>query len=160
MSRKTVELIMKILFVCTANISRSFMAERLLKDTLRRKKRSDVQVASAGLIDMGGAAADPPAVELLQKNGVNGAGHQSRLLTEAAIDEADKVIVMEEAQRKTIEGLYPGQAGKVFLLKSFSPPFNRTNGDDIRDCHKKSGYHYRLCFAEIYESIEGLVKCI
>ncbi len=135
------------------------MAERILRKKLIQKKRTDVEVSSAGLIDMGGSPADPPAVDLLIKSGFDGSGHRSRLLTESLIDEADKVIVMEEAQRKSIGDIYPGKEGKVFLLKSFSPA-DKTSDGDIKDCHKKSAYHYRLCFAEIYESIEGLIKCI
>jgi protein-tyrosine-phosphatase len=150
---------MNILFVCTANISRSYMAERILKKKLRDKKRTDVVVSSAGLYDMGGAPGDPPAADLLARSGFDGSGHHSRLLTEAMIDEADKVVVMEESHRKALRELYPGKGGKVSLLKSYSPA-SQGSDVDIKDCHKKSNYHYRLCFAEIYESIEGLMRCI
>lgn len=109
---------------------------------------------------MHGAAGDPPAVEMLVKNGFDGSGHQSRLLTEAMIDEADKVIVMEQSHRASILEKYPGREGKIHLLKSFSPFAGPATDLDIKDAHKKSNYHLRVCFAEIYESIEGLLKCI
>jgi len=150
---------MKILFVCTANISRSFMAERILKSRLKKKNRFDIEVSSAALQDMHGSAGDPPAVVILEENGYDGSGHYSRLLSEEMVDAADKVIVMEESHRKLIAEKFPGGEDKIFLLKSFSPFFDKTH-PDIKDCYRKSPYHLRLCFAELFESIEGLVKCI
>ena len=150
---------MKILFVCTANISRSFMAERILKSRLKQKNRFDVEVSSAALYDMNESAGDPPAVKILEENGFEGSGHHSRLLSEEMIDGADKVLVMEESHRKHILEIFPEREIKIFLMKSFSPFFDKMNSD-IKDCHGKSPYHLRLCFAEIYDSIEGLLKCI
>ncbi len=150
---------MKILFVCTANISRSFMAERILKSRLKKKNRFDVEVSSAALYDMKESAGDPAAVKILEENGFDGSGHQSSLLLEEMIDGADKVIVMEESHRKHILEIFPVRENKIYLMKSFSPFFDNMNAD-IKDCHGKSSYHLRLCFAEIYDSIEGLMKCI
>ncbi len=127
---------------------------------LKRKNRGNIEVSSAGLLDMHGAAGDPPAVDMLVKNGFDGSDHRSRLLTETLIDEADKVIVMEQSHRTSIMEKFPGREGKIHLLKSFSPFASPTTDLDIRDAHKKSNYHLRVCFAEIYESIEGLMKCI
>jgi len=54
---------------------------------------------------------------------------------------------------------YPQAEGKVRLLKSYSRDYSEADGD-IRDPHRMSIYHYRLCFSEIYLSIQGLLKCI
>ena len=41
---------MKVLFVCNANIVRSFMAERLLRSRLKRAGLEGVDVSSAGVL--------------------------------------------------------------------------------------------------------------
>jgi protein-tyrosine-phosphatase len=153
----------KILFVCTANICRSFMAERVFRKMTEKSGRSDISGLSASLIDMKGALPDPKAAGLLAEKGFDGHGHKSRLLTEELAAETDMILVMERQQREMIIEKYPNAAEKVFLLKPFSTGDTRqeSNGmNDISDPYRKSGYHYRLCFAEIYMGIEGLLKCI
>lgn len=135
------------------------MAERILKFRLKKANRFDIEVFSAALYDMRGSSGDPPAIKILMENGFDGSGHHSRLLTMEMIDASDKVIVMEESHRKQILDLFPGAENKIFLLKPFSPFYDRTN-PDIKDCYGKSPYHLRLCFAEIHDAIEGLMKCI
>jgi protein-tyrosine-phosphatase len=153
-------MVMNILFVCYANITRSFMAERILRGMLKEKQVSGVEVSSAGLINMEGASGDPIAAEILLNKGFDGLSHQSRLLTESMLEQADKILVMEEAHRRSILEQYLVKESKIHLLKTLSPYFNSKSDGDINDCYRKSPYHYRLCFSEIYEAIEGLVKCI
>lgn len=154
---------MKILFVCSANICRSFMAERIFRKMSEKSGRSDISVSSASLFDMKGAPSDPTAANLLVEKGFDGLSHKSRLLTEEIAAETDMILVMEQQHRYMIIKKYPDAAGKTFLLKPFTsgciqPDSN--NMDDINDPYKLSAYHYRLCFAEIYMAIEGLIKCI
>lgn len=151
---------MHIIFVCTANICRSFMAERVLRRKLKENNRNDIEVSSAALYGFERASADPRAVELLNKKGFDGYGHKSRPLTEDMIAKADKIIAMEGAHQKAIIDRYPDAEGKVYLLKSFSENYTGLD-EDIKDPYALSDYHYRLCFAEIYMAVEGLIKrCI
>jgi protein-tyrosine-phosphatase len=150
---------MKILFVCMANIVRSFMAERILKGKLEKINRTDVDVSSAGLIDMDSMPADPIAAGILNDHGFEGSNHHSQLLTEEMISQADMIIVMEDVHRQMMIDQYPDSARKISLLRSFSRDYNVAFGD-IKDPYKLSMYHYRLCFSEIYLSIDGLLKCI
>jgi protein-tyrosine phosphatase len=150
---------MNILFVCTANIVRSFMAERILKGKLEIIKRRDVEVVSAGLIDMNKMSADPIAVGILEDHGFDGSNHQSRLLSEDMASRADMILVMEDRHRKMIADRFPEVAKKINLLKTFSTDYSEESGD-IRDPYRLSVYHYRLCSSEIFFAVEGLVKCI
>ncbi len=150
---------MKILFVCSANICRSFMAERILKGMLKKVNRYDVEVTSAALYDMKGAKGDKAASELLRNHGFSADNHVSRLLDADLAGQADAIIAMENVHKELIGKMYPEAAGKIHLLKSYTEKFKGDN-QDIRDCFKKSSYHYRLCFSELNLSIEGLIKCI
>jgi protein-tyrosine phosphatase len=135
------------------------MAERILIERLKKDKKTGIDVSSAAVTDMNGMPADPTAVEILNEHGFDGAGHESKLLTEDMVSQADKIIVMEGIHKKIIVDQYPEAEGKIHLLKSFSPDYNEEYGD-IKDPYRLSIFQYRLCFSEIYIAIDGLMKCI
>lgn len=138
------------------------MAERILKKKLIENNRSDIYVSSASIFDMSGESGDPKAVKILEEMGFEAGNHNSKLLTEDMAAEADMLLVMEQYHKDTIIGAYPDTKDKVSFLKPFSRGCEQFNNDveEIKDPHNLSAYHYRLCFAEIYLSVEGLLKCI
>ncbi|MCX7982660.1 MAG: hypothetical protein N2572_07105 [Syntrophales bacterium] len=150
---------MKILFVCTANIVRSYMAEAILKGKLRKAGRTDIAVASAGLIPMNGVEVDKTAEQIVAEMGYPLYGHRARLLTKEMMEEADWVFVMEHSQKEKIKDTYPEFASKIRLLKTCSREYDGKNGD-IGDPYRLSPLKYRQCFSEIYMSIQGVLKCI
>ena len=139
------------------------MAERIFRKKSEENGRSDIEVSSASLVDMEGLPADPMVVDILEERGFDGYGHKSRLLTQDMVAETAMIFVMEQRHREMLIENYPDAEEKVFLLKPFSSGCTQMNSDDmddIRDPYKLSSYHYRLCFAEIYLAIEGVLKCI
>ena len=139
------------------------MAERIFRKKSEENGRSDIKVSSASLVDMEGLPADPVVVDILEEKGFDGYGHKSRPLTQDMVAETDMILVMEQLHREMLIENYPDAEEKVFLLKPFSSGCTQMNSDDmddIRDPYKLSSYHYRLCFAEIYLAIEGVLKCI
>ena len=139
------------------------MAERIFRKKSDENGRSDIEVSSASLVDMEGSPADPMVVDILEEKGFDGYGHKSRPLTQDMIVEADMILAMERQHREMLIENYPDAEEKVFLLKPFFGGYTKLSGgdmDDIRDPHNLSSYHYRLCFAEIYLAIEGMLKCI
>ncbi len=150
---------MNILIVCTANINRSFMAERILKAHLKQQRKNHIHISSAAMLDMKGADADPVAAALLVENGYDGSGHRSSVLTEDHIDRADLVLVMENSQKRLVLDRFPKADGRVQLLKSYSENYSDAD-PDIQDPYRMSIYYYRICFSEIYLSVQGLLKAL
>lgn len=87
---------MRILVVCTANICRSPMAERLL---LREARLAgvDVEVSSAGVRALEGRAADRGAQAELARRGIALSGHVARRADRELVGSADVVVTMEAA---------------------------------------------------------------
>jgi protein-tyrosine phosphatase len=150
---------MHVLFVCTANINRSFMAEAICKGRLKKHGKHDMTVSSAAMVDMKGAPADPIAAKILLESGFDGTEHHSTLLTDESVSGADIIVVMEEKQRQLIVERYPEAEAKIHLLKSYTKGYQETD-TDIRDPYRMSVYHYRLCFSEIYMAVEGMLEVI
>ena len=82
---------MTVLFVCDHNSGRSQMAEAYL-NALAARRSLDVIAESAGTV--GGKELNPAAVQAMEEVGVSMAGHVPKLLTQAMVDRADKVISM------------------------------------------------------------------
>lgn len=91
------------------------MAEGLLAAAL-----PDVQVASAGLGAMVGEPADAIARDLMRQRGLPIEGHRARQIGLEACQRADLILVMDGAQRRSIEERYLFASGKVFRLCEFS----------------------------------------
>jgi protein-tyrosine-phosphatase len=110
-----------ILFACTANICRSPMAAAIMRRRVAELGLEDqIEVRSAGVWAEEGYGASANAVTTLAARGMDLSDHRSRLLTPALLAEADLVLVMEEAHRRSLFYLAPQHLGKVYLLTETS----------------------------------------
>jgi protein-tyrosine-phosphatase len=147
---------MNILFVCTGNVSRSFLAAALLRDQIERLGLDHISVASAGLAAYPGSPADPKMVDYLQENGIPVTDHSARQIQKEDVDWADLIIVMEKEQAGNILELWPEANAKVDLLGKYMTDPHIP--DDVIDPFGRSPYHYRLAQAQITMGIESLMK--
>ena len=147
---------MNILFVCSANISRSFLAEMLLKNEVEKLKLDNISVTSAGVHAIPGNPPDHEMVDYLTKMGISAEEHESKQITEQDVDWSDFIFVMENDHKTTIEGMWPQSEGKVELLGKFMS--GGPVADDIVDPYHRSPYHYRLAQSQITLSIKSLIK--
>jgi protein-tyrosine phosphatase len=147
---------MNILFVCTGNISRSYLASMLLRHEAGKHGLRDIFIESAGTSAYQGDSGDPKMVEYLSGMEVPVGNHQPRQIREAHVKWADLIIVMEKRHRSFIEDHWPEQKGKVELMgKYISPDMVE---DDISDPYGGASYHYRLTQSQISLAIKSLVN--
>jgi protein-tyrosine phosphatase len=147
---------MNILFVCTANISRSFLAQQLLRHKLRSHENYDVSVSSAGIMANSGADPDPKMVDHLLRKGIRSEEHKARQITKEDVDWAHRILVMEKRHAEILEEMWPEAKEKLDFLGRFAS--GGLIDDDIIDPFGKSPYHYRVAEAQISLGIEALVK--
>jgi len=147
---------MNILFVCTGNVSRSFLAEMLLKNEAKRLQLKDVIVSSAGVSAFNGMVADPEMVNYLSQIGVPSEKFASRPITKEDVDSADLILVMEKPHLRIIEDQWPDSKGKVELLGRYIAQDG--SEDNIIDPFGKSPYYYRLARSQITLAVRSLVK--
>lgn len=108
----------RLLFVCTANICRSPMAEGYARH-LATTRGLPLEVASGGVLGIVGRRPDPLAVRVMGEVGVDISDLRSSGLTPELIDWADHVLVMELRHQMHLHGQFPACDGKVLLLGSF-----------------------------------------
>ena len=110
---------MNILFVCTGNISRSYLASMLLRDEVSKHNLNNIVIESAGTSAYPGYSGDPKMVEYLLEIGVPVDDHQTRQIQEEHVEWADLILVMEKRHRSFIEEQWPEQKDKVELLGKY-----------------------------------------
>jgi protein-tyrosine-phosphatase len=147
---------MNILFVCTGNVSRSFLAEMLLKYEIKRHRLENIAVSSAGLYAYQGMPADPKIIDYLSMTGVPWENHRARTVTKEDVELADLILVMEKAHLEALTSQWPQAKDKMELLSKYIAP-DQTE-DDIIDPYGGSLYHYRVTQAQITMAIRSLVR--
>jgi len=112
-----------ILVVCTANICRSPIAERLLRHSLGARLGPAVaqfHVSSAGTEALVGEAIHPHSATMLDELGARSSGFHSRAVTPAYLSGADLVLTATRAHRAACVSLAPATIGRTFTLKQLA----------------------------------------
>ena len=126
------------------------MAMGLLRDRLAKDGLDDeVSVSSAGVYGLDGSAASRPGVDVLAERGIDISAHRAQTVDRKEIAEADLVLVMEEAQRRTLFHAYPEQLHKIFLLSEMSGDYR-----DVKDPYRRPKEEYVRCADELTKLIE------
>ena len=128
-----------ILVVCTGNICRSPIGERLLRRMLPEKK-----IDSAGTGALVGHCADEKAIKIAELNNLRLDGHEGRQLTSKLGREYDLILVMERKHIELVDRILPGSRGKTMLFSHW------VGQRDIPDPYRKSDE----AFYSVYELIQ------
>ncbi|MFN2518947.1 MAG: hypothetical protein ABR604_07885 [Jatrophihabitantaceae bacterium] len=106
-----------LLFVCTGNICRSPMAERLFR--ARTDPAGPWATVSAGTGGLTGWEMDGPSALVLRDLGGNGDEHRGQRLSPDLIAGADLILAAEAAHRAAIRQADPRAFGRSFTLREF-----------------------------------------
>lgn len=128
-----------ILVICTGNICRSPLGERLLRNKLPTKV-----INSAGTSAMVDHLADKSAIKIAEENGISLEGHKGRQLTREMIRRHELILVMEQYHIEHITRLYPESRGKILLYGHW------INQKEIPDPYRKS----EEAFVSVFKMLE------
>lgn len=123
-----------VLFVCTANLSRSPMAEAMFRHEVQEWE--EIVVASCGTKSVPGFCPTPEALTVLQTHGYSTEGLVTHRITAEVVDRANFIFVMGDVHLKTIQQKYPRAADRTFLITDFSED-EHDRGLDVLDPHEK-----------------------
>lgn len=109
----------QVIVVCTGNICRSPMGERLLAHALAAEPPPlcDLEVISAGVAALPGDPASTNSVRALEKVGLDLRNHRSRPFHPRLFDRALLILTMTEGHRAQLVGQYQDDSVPIFLFR-------------------------------------------
>lgn len=146
-----------VLVVCTANICRSPMAEKLLQHALAAEKPplNGLRITSAGVAAGPGQPATDHSVSAVKKVGLDLSKHQSTPLTQAMLDDALAVYCMTETHRALIELQFERVPANLHLFREFVVD---SREHEIPDPYGQNYTSYVACRDSMVEAIPSLVR--
>ena len=103
--------------MCTANICRSPMAQRLFETRLGAQV--DIETRSAGIRALTGHAMDAPSAKVLRELGGDPTGHVAVQLTPALVGGAALILTATSAHRADILREQPAAMRRTYTLREF-----------------------------------------
>lgn len=108
-----------VLFVCTANINRSAMAEALFRKQIAEEIRH-WKVGSAGTWARNGHPAARHVHTVMAQRGADVSQHRSRAITREILSDYQLILVMEQGHKEALQIEFPEMRGRVHLLSEMS----------------------------------------
>jgi protein-tyrosine phosphatase len=148
-----------VLFVCKGNICRSPFAEHIAHRLAREAGLEHIRFLSAGITANQAAACPLEAVEAAQLFDVSLNGHVPTRLSQALVDEADLVVVMEAGQLDAVARHWPSAAGKLWLLPLLDPaPTGAYERCHLVDPYGQPPEAYGDCYTRVERTVRELLR--
>ncbi|MEI4280962.1 hypothetical protein [Klenkia terrae] len=107
---------MHVAFVCTGNICRSALAERITTAFAEELGRGDLTASSSGTAAVVGSAMDPRAAQALTDLGGHAGSFRARQFVPEHAAEADLVLALTRAHRRDVLQVAPRAMARTFTL--------------------------------------------
>ena len=145
-----------VLTVCTGNICRSPMAQRLLQHAIDAEPSlaGRLQTASAGVAAPHGEPASENSVIALRKVGLDLSGHRSQQLSADLVARSFAIFGMTGSHLEVIHAAFPGLPDRVHLFRGF---IGADEPVEIPDPIGQGIDAYRAALDAMIEAIPSLV---
>lgn len=145
---------MRVLFVCSGNICRSAMAAAYFRHRTRFCSRDDLEIDSAGTLNIDGWPASVEAIEVMRESGVDLGRHRSRGIGRDDVEGADWIVVMTQGHLEELARRFPGSGATRVLLRAFEAgPTAQLDPPDLDDPIGQPMGFYR-------EQLPMLTRCL
>jgi L-threonylcarbamoyladenylate synthase len=149
-----------VLFVCTASICRSPMAEAMAQQMLAAKLGCSIgdlpergyTICSAGTDTLRHLPASPNAVEAMRREGLDITAHRSQPVAAALVEDADAIYVMAREHAEIIARDLPAVRGKIRLLDP--------TGADVRDPFGGSVEDFERCARTLRRHLKEVIEAL
>ena len=147
-----------VVFVCTANVCRSPMAEHLFARAIEQSEISqNIVSTSAGLSAMDGDKASQNSIDACEELGVDITDHRSTGLSRTTLQEASVVFCMTESHRALINMYFELPQGyPIYLMREFIEGQSK----ELPDPYGQDIDVYRQCRDRMLESIPSLINWV
>jgi protein-tyrosine-phosphatase len=136
-----------VLFVCTANVARSPVAEGLFVSLVEeRNEKQKWLVDSAGTWAVHGQTAAINSRLVLQQRGIDFTEHLSKVVTRELISQFNLILTMEIGHKEALRLEFPEAGDRIYLLSEMVGL--------IQDVHDPIGGNIQE-FQEVADLIEG-----
>ena len=147
-----------VVFVCTANVCRSPMAEKLFEDALNRSEiKKNVRVFSAGISAMDGDQPSDNSIQACQELGLDITDHRSAALTRATLVNASAIFCMTESHRALLNMYFEvPESTSIFLMREFIEQESK----ELPDPYGQDIEVYRECRDRMKEALPSLLNWV
>src|SRR5919107_985349 len=144
----------QVLFVCTANVCRSPMAEAIF-NALAEERGLAWRAESAGVAALVGEDITPNARAALEEVGIYAGEHRARQVGEAMLGEADLVLGMGPRHVATLRRRFGDHSERVYTLPEYA--LGAPSEEGIPDPYGQTMTAFRASVRQLLEYTEALV---
>lgn len=142
----------KVLFVCTANVCRSPMAEAIF-NAVARDMALPYRAESAGTAALKGKPMAPNAIAVLEEIGFDPEPHLARQVSQEMVEEADLVLAMGPSHAAALRRLEGEPSRKVHALPEYAIGVT----GELSDPYGYTMFAYRNTARQLYEYVQAVL---